>query len=82
MHTCMPTQTTICYHCRKSRTSKKQHFVLDGFSEDYIRSENGNHFINIFSEVHSPYFQELRGAAELRSGCVKLTSKTVIYLLK
>lgn len=47
----------------KSRTSKKQYSVPDDFKGDYLRSENGNYFIDIFSDAHSPYFQELRGDA-------------------
>lgn len=72
---CFPNDLCTCFSAQfsiplsflrmyKSRTSKKQYFVFDDFSEDYVRSENGNYFIDIFSDVHSPYFQELRGDAE------------------
>lgn len=65
--TCFSAQFSIplsFLHMCKSRTSKKQYFVLDDFSEDCGRSENGNYFIDIFSDVHSPYFQEFRGDTE------------------
>ena len=86
---CFPNDFSTCFsaqfsvplsfpHMCKSRTSKKQYFVLDGFSEDYVRSENGNCFIDIFSEVHSPYFQEVRGDAEWGSWWVQLTTSNIV----
>lgn len=83
--TCFSAQFSIpssFLHMFKSRTSKKQYSVLDDFNGDYIRSENGNYFIDIFSDAHPPYFQELRGDAEWCPGWMQKINKTVIYLLK
>lgn len=52
--TCFSAQFSIpssFLHVFKSRTSKKPYSVLDDFNEDRIRSENGNYFIDIFSDA-------------------------------